>query len=71
MKTTAQIDFEATKKRARKMTDAALLWSANDAAEAAEMAEKLERGGCPVSKTGGYYRDEAGVYRTELRRRAK
>lgn len=63
------INFDETKKRARRMTDAALIWSANDAAEAAEMAEELERAGCPVQKTGGYYRDEASVYRTELRRR--
>lgn len=62
-------NFAELKRRARGMTDAALLWSANDASEAAEMAEDLERAGCRVSKTGGYYRDEASVYRTELRRR--
>lgn len=69
MQTTTQLDFAATKQRARRMTLDALRFSANDAAEAAEMAEALEQAGCPVSKTGGYYRDEAGVYRTELRRR--
>jgi len=69
MMTQTSLNFTETKRRARKMSDAALLWSANDAAEAAEMAEELERAGCPVSKTGGYYRDEAGVYRAELRRR--
>ena len=62
-------NFAELKRRARGMTDDALLWSANDASEAAEMAEDLERAGCRVSKTGGYYRDEASVYRTELRRR--
>lgn len=69
MMTQTTPDFTALRRRARKMTDAALLWSANDAAEAAEMAEELERAGNPVSKTGGYYRDEASVYRAELRRR--
>lgn len=65
MMTMTNLDFEATGRRARYMSDAALLRSANDAAEAAEMA----RAGCPVSKTSGYYRDEASVYRAELRRR--
>jgi hypothetical protein len=62
-----QVDFTAIKRRAKLMTDATLRWNANDAAEAAEMAEDLERNGCRVSKTGGYYRDEASIYRTELR----
>ena len=71
MITSTTIDFEATQRRARKMTDAALRYSAQDAWEAAQMAEELERAGCPVSKTGGYYRDEASVYRAELQRRAR
>lgn len=62
-------DFTALERRARKMSPLALRWSANDAAAAAEMAEDLERAGCPVSKTSGYYRDEASVYRAEMRRR--
>lgn len=62
-------DFAALRTRARNMTDAALVYSATDAAEAAEAAEALERAGCRVLKTGGYYRDEATVYRAELRRR--
>jgi hypothetical protein len=64
-------DFSALKIRARKMSQEALVWNANDASEAAEMAEGLERAGCRTSKSGGYYRDEAGVYRTELRIRRK
>lgn len=63
------IDFAGIKSRARKMTTEALRWSANDASEAAEMAEDLEKAGCRVSKTGGYYRDEACVYRAEIKRR--
>lgn len=64
-------DFETLTKRARKMSDAALQYSADDASDAAEMAENLERAGCRVSKSGGFYRDEATVYRTELRRRTE
>lgn len=66
---TTQLDFAETKRRAKLMTEECLRFSANDAAEAAECAEDLERAGCPVTKTGGYYRDEASVYRAELRRR--
>lgn len=63
-------DFDALRRRARGMTDDALAWSADDAASAAEHAEALERAGVPITgKTGGFYRDEAGVYRAELRRR--
>ena len=66
---TTNLDFAETKRRAKGMTLEALLYSANDAAEAAIMAEALERAGCPVSKSGGYYRDEASVYRAEIARR--
>jgi hypothetical protein len=62
-------DFASLKTRARKMSDAALQYSADDASDAANMAEDLEKAGCRVQKSGGYYRDEASVYRTELRRR--
>lgn len=64
-----QLDFSATKARARRMSAESLEWSARDAFEAALAAEALEAAGHRVSKTGGYYRDEAGVYRAELRRR--
>lgn len=63
------INTEEITRRARRMTVEALLYSAKDASEAAEAAEALERAGCCRGKTGGYYRDEATVYRTELRRR--
>jgi len=62
-------DFAALTARARTMTFDALEWSANDAWEAAQAAEELEAAGYAVAKTGGYYRDEASVYRTELIRR--
>jgi hypothetical protein len=62
-------NFTDLRSRARSMTVEALKWSANDASEAAEMAEDLERAGCRVSKSGGYYRDEATIYRAELNRR--
>lgn len=63
------IDTAEITRRARRMTVEALRWSANDAHEAALAAEDIERAGYRVQKTGGYYRDEAAVYRTELRRR--
>jgi hypothetical protein len=63
------IDTAEVTRRARKMSLEALTWSANDAHEAAVAAEDMERAGCRVQKTGGYYRDEATVYRLELRRR--
>jgi hypothetical protein len=64
-----QVDFDALTRRARTLSIESLQWSAKDALEAAYMAEDLEKAGCRVSKSGGYYRDEATVYRTELRRR--
>lgn len=63
------IDTRAVEAKARKMDMAALEWNANDAHEAALAAEELERAGCRVSKTGGFYRDEATVYRAELGKR--
>ena len=55
--------------RARYMGAEALAYSANDAYEASQAADALERAGCPVLKTGGYYSDEAAIYSEELRRR--
>tara|TARA_R110000851_G_scaffold120002_2_gene248113 strand:- start:3681 stop:4166 length:486 start_codon:yes stop_codon:yes gene_type:complete len=63
------IDTDAVRARARKMSIAELEWNANDAHEAAIAAEELERAGVSVSKTGGFYRDEATEYRVELGRR--
>ena len=62
-------DFDGLKTRARRMTVEALRYSAEDALEAALAAASMEAAGCPVSKTEGFYRDEASVYRTELLRR--
>lgn len=69
MENIKQLDTETTRRIARKMTMDCLRWSAKDAWEAAQASEELERAGCRVDKTGGYYRDEAAVYRTEIRRR--
>jgi hypothetical protein len=66
---TAALDWNATARRARAMTNEALEWSALDAADAARAADELERAGCRVSKSGGYYMDEATVYRAEIQRR--
>lgn len=60
-------DFAALKTRAGRMSIAELEYAAKDAFEAAQCAEALEAAKCYVSKTGGFYRDEASVYRTELR----
>lgn len=63
-------DFAALRRYARSMSPAALAFARQDCWEAAQAAEELERAGCRVSKTGGYYRDEGTVYAAELRRRA-
>lgn len=64
-----QLNTSATWARARKMTNAALRFSARDAIQAAKAADELERAGNRVTKSEGYYRDEATVYASELRRR--
>lgn len=69
MTTLHTIDDNQVARRARQMTVEALRWSADDAADAATRADAMERAGFRVQKTGGYYRDEAAAYRTELRRR--
>lgn len=63
------IDTAEITRRAKRMDIEALAYSANDAHEAALAAEEMERAGLSVSKTGGFYRDEATVYRLELGRR--
>ena len=66
---TKQLDWDEIKRRAQGMTLAALRWSAEDAYQASLAADRLEAAGCRVDKTGGYYLDEASVYRAEIRRR--
>jgi hypothetical protein len=66
----SEIDWAEMKRRAKLMTTEALHYARQDCYEAALAAEDLEAAGCRVSKTGGYYRDEASVYATEQRRRA-
>lgn len=65
----AQLNTADVARRARAMSDSALRFSRQDANEAADATETLERAGCRVSKTGGFYRDEATVYAAELKRR--
>ena len=64
-----QLDFAATEERARGMTVAMLLFSIRDCHEAGEAAWAIEKAGCPVTKTQGYYHDELSVYARELERR--
>lgn len=64
------LDFEETRRRAQRMTIEQLHWSRADANAAANASDALECAGFRVDKTGGYYRDEAGVYRDEILRRA-
>ena len=63
------IDSAAVRAHARAMSIEALAWSARDAWEAAQAAENLEAAGFYITKSGGFYRDEASAYRAELRRR--
>lgn len=65
-----QLNWTEIERRAKLMTVESLTFAADDAVQAAFAAEDLEKAGCRVSKSGGYYRDEASVYRTELRRRS-
>lgn len=63
------IDFEAIRDRARNMTLAELHYSRIDCVEAAEAMDTIDRedGG----DRAGRYRDEAGIYAVEMRRRHK
>ena len=62
-------DFDLLRNQARRMSIADLLWSANDASEAAHCAEEIEQAGRKTLKTGGFYRDEAAFFRYEARKR--
>lgn len=64
------LDWTATEAKARKMSASELVWAIADCREAAQMAWEIEKAGNPVSKTQGYYHDEASVYHAELKRRA-
>ena len=58
---TISANFEALQKKARKMTREALIYSANDAREAAAAN--------PEGPKAGYYLDEAFTYSDEIARR--
>lgn len=62
-------DFALLTEIARGMTNDALRYSRKDANEASKAADELERAGHRVLKTGGYYKDEAGIYAAEMKRR--
>ena len=69
MEKETQIDWNAVAERARGMSVAALEYSIRDCRSAAAAAWELQRRGVRVSKTQGYYHDEAWVYQDELNRR--
>lgn len=64
---TKQIDWNATETRAARMTSIELHYALIDISKTLPNADALDRedGG----DRGGYYRDEASVYRAELARR--
>jgi len=64
------IDFDATEKMARRMTDDSLVRLMRDAEQALECANSIvESGG--FSPKQGYYADEIHIYGDELGRRQK
>ncbi len=52
------------------MSQEELRFSMRDCFDAAKAARELERGGCAVDKSEGYYMDELAVYAAELKRRS-
>lgn len=62
------LDWNATKEKAQKMSNAELTYAIKDCGEAAKAADSLEWAGALGynSKSGGYYMDEASVYTTEV-----
>lgn len=67
MDKTKQIDWAATEEKARNMSDEVLYFAILDIRKTLRNADALDRedGG----NRGGYYRDEAGVYHAEWRKR--
>lgn len=65
------LDWAATALRALDMTHEQLWGAIRDCHAAGIAALQLEREGFRVSKTQGYYADEASVYRAEIERRRK
>ena len=66
---TQQLDWDATRNRAQRMSLEALVYAISDCYSAAKSARLLEAFGGKVLKTEGYYMDELSVYRQELNRR--
>lgn len=71
LKGQAVIDWTATEKQARAMTDASLLFAIRDCRKAGVASRHLENAGMRVSKTEGFYLDESYVFHKELTRRRK
>jgi hypothetical protein len=62
-----KINWELEAKRARRMSVEALRWSIQDAREALECAEQMEREGYIANS--GKYADQIHTYNAELNRR--
>ncbi len=63
------LDWNACEARAREMTSAQLHYARTDARQTAEVWDRAGIENDP-DRNAGYYRDEAGVYAAEQRRRA-
>lgn len=63
------IDWNKTAKQAENMTDAQLAGALQDILETLPHADAMDRE--TGSDRGGFYRDQASVYRKEQARRAK
>jgi hypothetical protein len=61
------INWEFETSRARRMTVESLRWSIQDAREALDCAEEMERAG--LANNAGKYADQIHVYNAELNRR--
>tara|TARA_R110000787_G_scaffold28825_5_gene78524 strand:- start:4090 stop:4359 length:270 start_codon:yes stop_codon:yes gene_type:complete len=61
-----QLNWETIQQKAEGMSLAALGYAISDCHSAGLAAFALAQGGCAVSKTQGYYADEASVYHAEV-----
>ena len=63
------VNWQALEEKAKGMTKEELVYARLDCLEAGKVAWENEKAGIAVSKTQGYYHDEASVYLKELKSR--